>query len=358
MLVLGATGSACPDNGPTTAAVHIEALTDLGALPRPPGHGGRDVGFSAVLDGRSVWIFGDTFLPRPAADGLDWRSSSWSVLPTPAMDDFPGSVEHALDGDQLARQLLPHTPQELDYNQAHQGHDGCSAEEACGSRRTPWPGAIVAGADGQDAVIFYSNMRTGPGGEWDFDRVSGSVATWTDPEHAASRVEPPLFSEDEPGWGAAGLRVAADMYVYACDSDSADKPCLLARVPYAQATERAQYRFWSGQGWSEDWRSAVPVFTGSSLFSVHFNTYLDSYLAWYMAGLGGAIHLRTAPAPEGPWSKASIMGNGLPAWQNWNYALIAHPEWSREGGRVEILSYTHPAAAFDDETRLLEVRFR
>jgi len=100
------------------------------------------------------------------------------------------------------------------------------------------------------------------------------------------------------------------------------------------------------------------VLSGSSLFSVHYNAYLGRYLAWYMAGLGGEMHLRTAPAPEGPWSDATIIGRALPARHNWNYGLIAHPELSEQDGRIEILSYTRPLSEFVNETRLVQVRFR
>ena len=45
---------------------------------------------------------------------------------------------------------------------------------------------------------------------------------------------------------------------------------------------------------------------------------------------------------QGP-SEAVGIGEGKPAEENWNYALIAHPEFSRDNGRVEVLSYTRPS---------------
>lgn len=336
----------------------VIATRDAGVVPRPPGHGGRDVGFSTVFRGRSVWIFGDTFLPAVADDGLRWRSSSWSWTTDLASEDGIGDFEHALGPDGMALQLLPHTAEEGRYNLAHEGHEYCAAKSDCGSRRTPWPGAIVADPAGKRAVIYYLNMQTGPKGQWDFCSVSGSVAMWTDPDKPASRVEPPLFSDEEPDWGAAAVLVDGDIHVYACEFDGERKPCLLARVPFDAALERDQYRFWAGDGeWSRDWRTAIPIFDGGSLFSVHYSEYLGKYVAFYLPGIDSLFRLRTADAPQGPWSEPEEFGKGLPAAENWNYALAAHPEYSRENGRIEVLSYTRPAGFLDQETQLVEVHF-
>lgn len=336
----------------------VDYIVDIGVVPRPPGHAGRDVGFSGMLRGRSVWIFGDTFLPKIADDGLQWRSSSWSWTTDIASDDGIGPFKHALGQDGMAIQLLPHTSEETSYNIAHEGHENCTAKENCGSRHTPWPGALVVDRSERNGIIFYLNMKTGPGGQWDFRSVSGSVATWSDPDASANRVEPPLFAAEEPDWGAAAVLVDEDIYVYACEHNGSKKPCMVARVPFNSAADRDSYLFWAGNGWwSEDWRNAVPIFDGGSLFSVHYNAYLEKYLAFYMPGIADEITLRTALLPQGPWSEPHSIGKSMRAHENWNYALIAHPEFSRDNGRVEILSYTRPSGFLEQETRLIELRF-
>lgn len=333
-------------------------ILEIGTVPRPPGHAGRDVGFSGLLHGRSVWVFGDTFLPGKAGDGLGWRSSSWSWTANLSSDTGVGEFTHALDGDGMAMQLLPHTDQEHAYNISHEGHENCAAKLQCGSRRTPWPQALVTDPSGQRGVVYYLNMQTGSGGMWDFHSLSGSVAIWDDPDMPAKRVEPALFSKDEPDWGAAAVKVGEDIFVYACEFDGNRKPCLVARVPFAEATIRASYRFWAGNGkWSLNWRDAAPIFDGGSLFSVHFNDYLGKYVAFYAPGLDESFKLRTSDAPQGPWSEPMSIGQGIAPEESWNYALIAHPEFGRESGRVEVLSYTRPTGFLTQETRLIELRF-
>ncbi len=355
LFAMACTFPAPVEHGP--AGLSSVATAEAGHVPRPPGHGGRDVGFSARFQGRSVWVFGDTFLPDKANDGLRWRSSTWSWTEDLASEDGIGGFQHALDADGMARQLLPHTPAEAAYNLAHADHEACPAKVQCGSRRTPWPRAIVTDDEGRKGIIYYANMQTGPGGQWDFRSVSGSVAAWNDPDAPAVRVEPPLFGDEEPDWGSAAVRVGKDVFVYACDFDGSRKPCLVARVPFEAAAERGRYRFWAGDGvWSRDWREAIAVFDGGSLFSVHFNAYLGKYLAVYLPSIDSVFRLRTADAPEGPWSEPQTFGRGLRAIDGWNYALIAHPEFSREGGRVEILSYTRPAGFLAQDIRLVAVR--
>jgi len=352
---------ACSDLVPeesVTETFDVVAITEAGVVPLPPEHAGRDVGFSGMLRDRSVWIFGDTFLPAKADDGLMWRSSSWSWTTDLSSKGGIGDFEHALDTDGMALQLLPHTTQEAAFNIEHEGHDGCPAKSRCGSRRTPWPKALVTDIAQEHALIFYANMQTGPGGQWDFGSLSSSVAIWDNPDAPAIRIEPPLFSAEEPDWGSAAVLVDEDIFIYACEFDGENKPCLVTRVPFTSATDRSVYRFWAGNGvWSMDWRDAIPVFDGGSLFSVHFSRHLQKYLAFYIPHIDGTFALRTADLPQGPWSEPRAIGNGLRTYENWNYALIAHPEFSRENGRVEILSYTRPSGFLRQETRMVEIRF-
>ena len=356
-LVFFGTASASTEAEHDVAGYRVTlSVPEISIVPRPPGHAGRDVGFSGLLRGRSVWVFGDTFLPAKSNDGLAWRSSSWSWTTDLSSDDGLGGFNHALGDDGMALQLLPHTAAEHSYNIAHEGHDDCIAKSQCGSRRTPWPQALVTDPSGHKGVLYYLNMQTGSGGAWDFRSVSGSIATWDDPDAPATRIEPPLFSDEEPDWGAAAVLVNEDIFVYACEFDGTRKPCLLARVPFAEATNRLSYRFWAGDGnWSMNWREAASIFDGGSLFSVQFNDYLRKYVAFYAPGLDEPFKMRTSDSPQGPWSAPVSIGEGVPAAENWNYALIAHPEFQRENGRVQVLSYTNPSGFLTQEPRVVDV---
>jgi hypothetical protein len=53
-------------------------VTDLGTLPTNPDILGRDGGYSAVFQGYSTWLYGDTFLAKPNAEDFTLISDSWS----------------------------------------------------------------------------------------------------------------------------------------------------------------------------------------------------------------------------------------------------------------------------------------
>ncbi|NUO54530.1 MAG: DUF4185 domain-containing protein [Polyangiaceae bacterium] len=325
-----------------------KSVNDVGTVPNPPTCSARDVGFSVLLDGKSVWVFGDTLFSEPANDGFQWRSSTWSTTDPKAWASAAGGpFEHVLAADGKPVQLLPHTEEEAAFN---------IANKDAPRRKTPWPQAIVS--DGDRAVIFYINMETGPDGMWDFKSRSGSVAIWESPESPAVRTEPPIFTGDEPDWGAAAVLVGTDLYAYACEG-GISKPCKIARVPFSSVTDRSAYRFFDGKTWSKEWRDAVSIFDGAPLFSVHKSDHHDAFVAIYMAPGGSEMRVRTAPAPEGPWSDARAFGEGMAAGDDmFDYALIAHPELAREGGAVDVVSYTRPTGPLRQETRLVEVRWR
>jgi hypothetical protein len=102
----------------------------------------------------------------------------------------------------------------------------------------------------------------------------------------------------------------------------------------------------------------VPVFDGAPLMSVHFSAYLGAFVAFYMVPTTSRMALRLAPRPEGPWSGPLTFADGLPALDgSWDYALIAHPELAREGGRVEYLTYFRPGIFLDGTIVLVEVTY-
>ena len=56
----------------------VANVTDLGTIPTNPDILGRDGGYSAVFQGYSVWLYGDTFLAIRNAEDFTLISDSWS----------------------------------------------------------------------------------------------------------------------------------------------------------------------------------------------------------------------------------------------------------------------------------------
>jgi Domain of unknown function (DUF4185) len=354
---------ACGTRGSTPTA-HVAAAREVGVIPDPPGTSGRDVGFSFEWNGRSVWVFGDTFFAQAAADGYQWRASSWSwTVATDASGGLSG-WQHALGADGKPLQLIPHTADEQAFDDAHNGSP-CPAGSDCGARHTAWPATPLADPS-RGAIVFYSKEDTEPTGSFAFHGTGTSIAVWPSPDAAAVRAgiangadSITLFGADEPGWGAAALIDAGLLYAYACDGGSLTAPCRIARVPLASALDRSAWSFWTGAAWAGDWRAAAPVFEGAPLMSVHYSEYFSRWVAFYAVPLRSTLAVRFAPRPEGPWSGAELFGEGAPPGDgNWDYGLAAHHEFAREGGRVEYVSYFQPGRFLDGVVHLVEVTYQ
>jgi hypothetical protein len=348
------------------AGVGPLSLREVGVIPDPPGTSGRDVGFSVLFGGRSVWVFGDTFFADAAADGYHWRASTWSWTSDTDARDGLGGFTHALGADGKPRALLPHTAAEQAFDDAHNGTP-CPAARGCGARHTVWPQAFVVDPSTGGALVFYSLVDTEPTGAYAFHAAGTSIATWASPDvpavRPALRPELPdptvMFPQGEPSWGAAALVVGTDLYAYACAGGNLTSPCLLARAPLASALDRTAWRFYTGAGWSASSRAAASLFDGAPLMSVHRSPYLGRFIAYYMVPLTGHMAFRTAPRPEGPWSTEQRFGEAAPALDgNWDYALIAHPELAGSGGRVEYLTYFQPGKFLDGTVHLVQVTYR
>ncbi len=359
--------SCCSGACATRISDRIASVREVGTIPPPPGTSGRDVGFSVSFEGHSVWIFGDTFFPEPAADGYHWRASTWSWTDDRDASDGLSGWQHGLAADGKPLALLPHTANEQAFDDAHNGTP-CPAGSDCGARHTPWPQAIVADSARHRLLLFYLAEETEPTSPFAFHSTGTSIAVWNDLSQPAVRpeVQPggavptQLFDQDEPAWGAAVLIDRDTLVAYACAGGHPASPCSVARAPLDSALHRSAWRFWNGHAWVSDWREAVPVFDGAPLMSVHFNSYFKQYLAVFMVPLTSRMAFRLADHPEGPWSEAESLGNAEPPADKaaWDYSLSAHPELAQASGRVEYLTYFQPGNFLNGTLHLLRVEFR
>jgi hypothetical protein len=65
--------------------------------------------------------------------------------------------------------------------------------------------------------------------------------------------------------------------------------------------------------------------------------------------------MRTAEAPEGPWSAGRELFQAEPADEGFVYCGLGHAELQREDGRYEYVSYYRGTGDWTGEIRLVEV---
>jgi len=119
-----------------------------------------------------------------------------------------------------------------------------------------------------------------------------------------------------------------DPYVYSFGTPAGRSgPAYVARVSPAALPDLRRYEYWDGNAWVPgDPGTAVPVIPGPvSEMSAQYNTYLNQYLVIYGNGLNDIV-IRTAPAPQGPWSPERLVVRSMDI-PGGIYAPYLHP-WS------------------------------
>lgn len=345
--------------------ISIVQVTDLGAISTNPDIEGRDGGYSALFQGNSVWLYGDTFLAKPNAEDFTLISDSWSYTTDLNAQTGLSGFKERTDSAGAPVMILPETAAEQAFNQAHNVNN-CKAQP-CGARWALWPASIVVDPVQNRALIFYGVVSAQPG-NFNFQGSGQSVATWQSLSAQAERpvFSPPIvaghpdlmFNENEPSFGSAALIRNGALYVYGCGipADNMDDGCRLGKVDPAQAQNRGAWTFYAGNGtWTSQLPNAIPVFWGANILSVSWNSYLNRYVAVYSAFFSQNVIVRTAPAPEGPWSDEIVAFNALPPTSGNVYDAHAHAEYDINGGQTFFVSYSRATGEFTSEVRLVSV---
>jgi hypothetical protein len=115
-----------------------------------------------------------------------------------------------------------------------------------------------------------------------------------------------LWSPNRPAYGGSAMRVGGMVYVYGCrDNGNLTTSCFVARADAAQAPLAGGYSYFTGAGWSMSADDAVAIVAeGGPNVAVRPDPRGSRYVMTYVPPLGLSLMVRTAPAPEGPWSGA------------------------------------------------------
>ncbi|HYA97883.1 MAG TPA: DUF4185 domain-containing protein [Methylomirabilota bacterium] len=343
-------------------------MTDLGTIKTNRRILARDGGSSALFQGYSIWLYGDTFLEKPDALGRGLISNTWSYTKDLDARDGIAGFRERTDSHRAPTMLVPETPEERAFNQAHDG-ETCR-EKPCGERWAIWPPAIVADPARNRALVFYMLVHAMPGA-FNFQSVGASIAVLRDLQGPAQRSGhgPPLveghadlmFNQNDPNFGTTAFITDDILYVYGCGTPTkgGDQGCRLGRVAAGQALDRGAWRFYAGDGrWSSAITDAVSVFDGSSVASVWWNPFLQRYIALYCKAFSEDIVMRTAPAPEGPWSSETLLFRAMKPAEGNVYDAHAHPEYESGDRETIYVTYSRATAPFRSEVRLVAVRLR
>lgn len=355
----------CNSNPGPPPALKVAQVTDLGPISTNPDILGRDGAYSALFQGYSVWLYGDTFLANPNAAGFSLISDSWSFTTDLTVQRGISGFQERLDSSGAPSMILLETPAEQSFNAAHNGNP--CAQSPCGARWALWPSSIVTDPASNQALIFYMVVYAQPGA-FNFQGNGSSIAVWQNFQQSPQRpaFNPPLvadhpdlmFNQDEPNFGTAAFINSGTLYAYGCGTpaNGSDKGCRLGKVDPASAQNRSAWTYYAGNGnWSPQLTDAISVFTGSSIASVSWNNFLQQYVAIYSPPFSQNVMMRTTPKPEGPWSREVTAFVAMQPAQGNVYDAHGHSEYDANGGRTIFVSYSRSTGAFTSEVRLVSI---
>jgi hypothetical protein len=360
--------SHCNSNPGGPPALTVVSTTDLGTIATNPDILGRDGAASALFQGYSVWLYGDTFLGKPNADGRTLISDSWSfTTDLNAQDGISGFTER-LDSVKAPEMILVETPAEYSFNQAHYG-DSCQVQP-CGARWALWPSTIVTDTANNRALVFYMLVYALPG-SFNFQGIGNSVAIWQNFGQQPQRpnFNPPfvadhpdlMFNQNEPNFGSAAFIRGGSLYVYGCGvpGNSYDKGCRLAKVDPNGVLNRNAWNYYAGNGkWSSQLSDAVSVIPQTNIAGISWNDYLQQYVAVASQLFSQNVTLRTSPQPEGPWSREVTAFVAMQPASGNTYDARDHSEYELNGGQTIFVTYSRDLGNFASEVRLVSVQLQ
>ena len=251
---------------------------------------GADVAYSVPLaDKKTLWLFGDTFVGR-ILDGK--RTRPEMIHSSIAIQHFGKQPQFYFPVDEQRR------PQ--------------SFISSLGPKNYFW---LSDGVRTQQGLCLFMQQV-----EWINDTAWGfkCIGTWlafvknpdARPAHwkISTRTLPftSLPGGQDVVLGCEILQSGRYIYIYGYSNrtnSTAQKNLILARAPENEPGDFDLWEFYSNGGWTKDFGKTSPIFSGAGAEgSVSWQPFLKKFVFVYSDGIWGTILMRTADAPEGPWS--------------------------------------------------------
>ncbi len=256
---------------------------------------GTDLGIMWTDDrGHILAAFGDTFgegwagphssQADPAA--IDWRSNTLARSTDRNPSDGMSFKNFVTDRPGHAKELLP-------------------SQKKNGVEMTKIPTGGV-NVNGRDFLAYMSVRKFTTPGRW-ITNYSGIAysddggETW---HEVAGTQRPNTAALDEKFQMISYAR--RDGLVYAFGTQNGRFGAAhLARVPEQRLLDNSAYEYWTGEGWQRgDSAIASPIVAGPvGELSVRYDKTLNSWQMMTMDEARGAIVVRLAPQPSGPWGE-------------------------------------------------------
>ena len=287
--------------------------------------GGTDIGMTVNHDGKTYFLFGDTFSGADPDAGGSWRRNAmaWTTDTSPA--------DGIVFGDWLKNLTTGYAKGAFSNNQP----------TGSGVITNIPTGGISA--NGNLYVWFMNVNQWGPaGGEWYISQAE--LAKWGGGNTTFSIRSGCVFpSNTNFGMVAAREGVAGDPYIYLWGTPPGRFDGVkLARFLPADIEDRSAYEFYDGTvGGAPQWTSdefvadqIVPAPVGE--MSVMYNEAVGEWTMMYFNEIDDRFEIRQSPTPWGTWSDpVTVMTMGqCPSGTYGIYAPMMNPLWVEDDGET------------------------
>jgi len=344
----------------------VISVTPLGTVTQNSVIYGRDGTFSALVNGASVWTFGDTPMSLPGVLGNFWDDNSLSW--TTNLDASQGiNLNHDLvDSTGAPAEFLPYLPWESQFNYKHDKNH-CTAQP-CGAQFAMWDGPVINDPARNRVLFYYYELFRGVQGMTGWDTVGGGIAVYTPGkgmtrpiENAGSKYPTLMWGQKDQEYNSGALVVGDILYSYGCKLGFLVQNCMVAQVPLADALDIKKWTYYAGNNtWSTNPTDAVVIFQGGTAANqVFYNAYLGEYMNIYNPALNNDMYFIVSSTPWGPWSAPTLLFKGeTPYKGSVNYTGQAHVEFAQGNGQTQYVTYAHPSGFLREDLPLVQVVFR
>jgi D-arabinan endo alpha-(1,5)-arabinofuranosidase len=253
---------------------------------------GQDLGSMFEADGKTWFVFGDTFGQRDpgltGGGGDEWRSNTLAYSTDIDPNDGIRLDGYIVDQSGWAKELL-------------------SSEKVDGGEITVIPTYGFA-ANGAMYLAYMSVRHWGEPGEWETN--NSGLAKSTDHGQTWTKLASPTWAGDSNFVQVSVAHVDGDLYFWGV-THGRFAGVQLMKVSESLVETQSAYQYFSGANadgspiWSKN-RTAAKTIVADTVgeLSVVWNDQLERWLMTYSNGGNGDTSLREGVTPWGPWGDA------------------------------------------------------
>tara|TARA_R110002049_G_scaffold97783_1_gene238162 strand:- start:2496 stop:3578 length:1083 start_codon:yes stop_codon:yes gene_type:complete len=279
---------------------------------------GGDATYSILLpDGRTLWLFGDTFLGTVNPDRV--RPPGWQ---------FARNTFVVQDGEDLTTLVKPN------------GSNFVSPDEP-GWWYWPTDGTIY----NDTLQVILPAFRSTGGGSFGFEYAAIDLALFKLPEIELISKER-LFTEPNIAFGSCVVEDSDYIYIYGAErTQPLGKQSNIARA--ANGDLRNVWEYFNGTEWVADISKAQGIVSDVSEQFAVFKEDDMYYMVTHDFIFGCEIYLWESPNPEGPWdNQRTIYCTPETVANIFTYNSFVHPQFSENGDLL--ISYNTNSFNFSD----------